>query len=51
MSIIYRCDNCNKEYTLEQYYKLEIVYVHDDRSQRLVAVTRKCSVCGSEFKL
>lgn len=25
MSIIYRCDNYNKEYTEDQYYKLEVI--------------------------
>ncbi len=50
MSIIHKCDNCNKEYTLDQYTKLEIVYIADDRSSKLVALTRRCSICGSEFK-
>jgi len=50
MSIIHKCDNCNKEYTSDQYTNLEVVYV-SDRSSKLVALTRRCNACGSEFKI
>lgn len=51
MCLIYKCDSCNKEYTQEQYSKLEIVYIYDDRSDRLVSKTRKCDKCNDTFKL
>lgn len=51
MSLIYKCNSCNKEYTQEQYSKLKTVYTYDDRSDRLVSVTKKCAKCNDTFKL
>lgn len=52
MSIEYRCDNCGKKFKSREYMKLEVVYISDDRSAKvLVPQVRKCDSCGKEIKV
>lgn len=51
MSIIYICDNCKKRFKLKDFMKLEMIYVSDDRNEKvLIPRARKCDSCGKEIK-
>lgn len=50
MSIIYICDNCGKRFKLQEYMKLDAIYISDDRSAEVVVPKgRKCDSCGKEI--